>query len=101
MPALAICTVDTINTGHPCDGTATIQGALQSKVTVGGNPVAVVGDAIASHNRLVGDSCVPHSAFILGGSSKVSISGIAVARVGDAADLGTIISGSSKITVGA
>lgn len=86
MPEVAVCGVDIISTGHACDGTAGILGALQSKVSIGGNPVAVQGDAIAPHTILVGDECVPHSATISGGSSKVSIGGIPVARLGDAAD---------------
>jgi len=101
MPALAVCTVDKIATGHPCTSVATIQGSLQSKVTVNGNPVAVQGDAIQVHTIKVGRSCVPHGAVINGGSSKVTIAGIPVARIGDSADAGAIISGSSNIFVGA
>lgn len=100
MPAVAVCTVDTINTGHACDSTATIQGNLQSKVFIGGNPVAVVGDAIAPHTILVGDDCVVHAAVISGGSSKVFISGIGVARVGDSADAGSVATGSSNVSAG-
>lgn len=100
MPAVAVCTVDQISTGHPCDGTALIQGALQSNVYIGGNPVAVRGDAIQVHTILVGDVCVPHGATISGGSSKVFIGGISVARIGDAADAGSIISGSSNVSAG-
>jgi uncharacterized Zn-binding protein involved in type VI secretion len=100
MPALAVCTVDRIATGHPCTSTAVIQGSLQSKVTVGGNPIAVQGDAIAPHTILVGDTCVVHAAAISGGSSKVSIGGIPVARIGDSADAGAVISGSSKVFAG-
>lgn len=100
MPAVAVCGVDIINTGHPCDATALIQGALQTKVTIGGKSVAVQGDAILIHTFKVGDDCVPHSATISGGSSKVSIGGNAVARVGDAADAGSIATGSGKVSVG-
>jgi len=100
MPAIAVCTVDKIATGHACTGVATIQGSLQTKVTIAGNPAAVQGDAIQVHTILVGDSCVNHSATISGGSSKVSIGGIPVARIGDGADAGSIISGSSKIYAG-
>jgi uncharacterized Zn-binding protein involved in type VI secretion len=100
MPAIAVCGVDQIATGHPCDGTALIQGALQTKVTIGGNPVAVQGDAIAPHTIKAGDACVPHPAVINAGSSKVSIGGIPVARIGDSADAGAIISGSSGVFAG-
>jgi uncharacterized Zn-binding protein involved in type VI secretion len=100
MPAVAVCGVDIISTGHDCDGTAGILGALKSKVTIGGNSVAVQGDAIAPHTILVGDDCVPHSAVINAGSSKVSIMGIPVARLGDSADAGSIITGSGKVSAG-
>lgn len=100
MPAIAVCTVDRISTGHACSATALIQGSLQSNVTIGGNPVAVEGDTIAPHTIKAGNSCVPHSSVINAGSSKVSINGFAVARVGDSADAGVIISGSSNVFVG-
>lgn len=100
MPVVAVCGVDIISTGHACDGTALIQGNLQSKVTIGGNPVAIQGDAIAPHTILSGDACVPHSAVINSGSSKVFIGGIPVARIGDSADAGAIISGSSSVFAG-
>lgn len=100
MPAVAVCTVDIISTGHPCDGTALIKGSLQSKVSIGGKPVAVQGDAIEIHTVKVGDDCVPHSAVINSGSSKVFISGKAVARVGDSADSGSISTGSSNVSAG-
>jgi uncharacterized Zn-binding protein involved in type VI secretion len=100
MPAVAVCTVDIISTGHACTGSALIQGALQTKVTITGNPAAVQGDAIVVHTILVGDDCVPHGASVNAGSSKVSINGIPIARVGDSADLGSISTGSGKISAG-
>jgi uncharacterized Zn-binding protein involved in type VI secretion len=100
MPAVAVCGVDTISTGHACDGAAGIQGNLQSKVTIGGNPVAVQGDAIAVHTILVDDECLPHSAVINAGSLKVTIGGIPIARLGDSADAGSIITGSGKVSAG-
>ena len=100
MPAVAVCTVDEIITGHACSVTAGIQGALVSKVTIGGNPIAVQGDAIAPHTILDGDDCIPHSASVNAGSSKVFAEGIPVARIGDSADAGSIISGSSNVFAG-
>jgi len=101
MPAIAVCGVDQIATGHPCDGTALIQGSLQSKVTIAGNPVAVQGDLIAPHTIKAGNSCVPHPAAVINaGSSKVFIGGIPVARIGDSADAGAVISGSSGVFAG-
>lgn len=100
MPAVAVCTVDAISTGHPCDGTALIQGSLQTKVTINGKPIAVIGDAIFIHTILVSSECRPHGAVVNAGSSKVSIAGLAVARIGDSADMGAIITGSSNVFVG-
>jgi uncharacterized Zn-binding protein involved in type VI secretion len=101
MPAVAVCGVDKISTGHACDATALIQGNLQSKVTIGGNPVAVQGDLIVLHTIKEGSACVPHPGVVINeGSSKVSISGIAMARIGDSADAGAIISGSSNVYAG-
>jgi len=100
MPAVAVCTVDEIVTGHDCDVTAIIQGALSTKVTIGGNPIAVQGDSIAPHTIKDGRSCVPHAAVINSGSSKVFVQGIPVARIGDSADAGSIISGSSSVFAG-
>lgn len=100
MPAVAVCTVDEIATGHDCDVIAGIQGVLQTKVTIGGNPVAIQGDQIAPHTILGDDGCVPHSAVVNAGSSKVFIGGIPVARIGDSADAGSIISGSSNVFAG-
>lgn len=100
MPAIAVCTVDKISTGHACSATAGIQGALQDKVTIGGNPVAILGDAIAPHTIKAGRICVPHSSVINAGSSKVFIGGIPVARIGDSADAGVVITGSSNCYAG-
>lgn len=100
MPEVAVTGVDQINTGHPCDAVALIQGSLQTNVRIGGNPVAVQGDAIQIHNFLSGGSCVPHSATVSGGSSKVFIGGIPVARKGDSADAGNIATGSSNVFAG-
>jgi uncharacterized Zn-binding protein involved in type VI secretion len=100
MPAVAVCGIDIISTGHPCDSTAGIQGSLQSKVKIGGNSVAVQGDSIQVHDILVVDKCLPHGATISGGSSKVFINNTPIARVGDSADSGSIITGSSKVYAG-
>jgi len=100
MPEVAVCTVDQISTGHACTSVATIQGALQSKVTIGGNFVALLGDAIEPHTTNVGDDCISHDAFINAGSSKVTVMGIPIARLGDSADSGSITTGSSKVSAG-
>lgn len=99
MPAAARLG-DTISTGHGCDGTSTIAGALISKVTIDGIIAAVIGDAIAAHTIPDGDACVSHSATVGGSSSKVKFEGIYAARVDDGADAGTITSGSPNVLIG-
>ena len=99
MPAAARLG-DTISTGHGCDGTSTIAGALISKVTIDGIIAAVFGDAIAAHDIPSGAACVSHSATVGGSSSKVKFEGIYAARVDDGADAGTITSGSLKVLIG-
>lgn len=99
MPAAARLG-DTISTGHGCDGTSTIAGALISKVTIDGIIAAVIGDAIAAHTIPSGAACVSHSATVGGSSSKVKFEGIYAARVDDGADAGTITSGSLKVLIG-
>jgi uncharacterized Zn-binding protein involved in type VI secretion len=101
MPAVAKVGVDTITTGHLCDTTAGILGQLQNKVLVNGSPAAVKGDAIALHNWKPGSSCVPHTGVkITEGSSKVTIMGYPIARVGDSADAGAVASGSGTCSAG-
>ena len=99
MPAAARLG-DTISTGHGCDGTSTIAGALISKVTIDGIIAAVFGDAIAAHDIPSGAACVSHSATVGGSSSKVKFEGIYAARVDDGADAGTITSGSPNVLIG-
>ena len=99
MPAAARLG-DTISTGHGCDGTSTIAGALISKVTIDGIIAAVIGDAIAAHDVPSGAACVSHSATVGGASSKVKFEGRYAARFGDGADAGTITSGSLKVLIG-
>ena len=98
MPAIARAeNVDTISTGHGCDATAQIAGTLQTTVYVNGTLAAVKGDAIAPHTILSGAVCVPHSAVVNAGSPNVFFGGIAVARLGDSADAGQIISASANV----
>ena len=99
MPAAARLG-DTISTGHGCDATSTIAGALISKVKIDGIIAAVFGDAIAAHTIPSGAACVSHSATVGGSSSKVKFEGIYAARVDDGADAGTITSGSPNVLIG-
>ena len=102
MP-MAARNLDAILTGHPCDASSTIVATLATgKVIIQGQPAAVVGDAIAPHTILAGNACVPHPAITGTGSTKVRLGPalLPANRVGDPADLGVIISGSTKVIIG-
>lgn len=101
MPAVARSeNVDIISTGHGCDTTAPIAGSLQTRVYIEGNLGAVKGDPIAPHTIPSGPICVPHSAVVNEGSSRVFFEGIEAGRIGDSADAGQIITGSSIVFAG-
>ena len=101
MPAVAVCDVDKIATGHPCTAIAKIKIKALDTVLIGGKPIALLGDLIEPHTIKAGNSCVSHPAAIINaGSSKVFVGGIPVARIGDSADMGAIISGSSNVYAG-
>ena len=91
---------DSTTTGHGCDATTTIKGALVSDVRINNIIAAVEGDVLAEHTILSGISCVPHIANVNKGSTTVKIENIAAARVGDSADAGNITSGSGNVSIG-
>lgn len=103
MPAAARVG-DTVNTGHGCSVTVPIVNTTQTKVKINGILAAVIGDPLAPHTILIDGNCVPHEdpavTKVLSGSSLVSIEGKAAARVGDLADLGSIITGSPNVIIG-
>ena len=67
MPEAArCCGVDTVSTGHGCDGTTTTEQGSDT-VFVNGNGLVRSGDLNRSHTRPVGPACVPHSAAIVTG----------------------------------
>lgn len=108
MPAVARAQLkDSVATGHLCDATARILGgslhlggSLQNKVRIDGSLAAVHGDLIEPHTIKAGRDCISHLATITGTSSRVFIGGRSVSRIGDPADLGFIITGSSKVFIG-
>ena len=99
MPAVCV-EGDTLSTGHGCAGTTTLDTPPQSKVTIGGILVAIVGTPTVSHPFPPSPPCAPHIAFLNAGSSKVSIGGIPIGRIGDSADSGSMITGSAKVSAG-
>ena len=99
MPA--ICREgDTLTTGHACTGTTTLDTPQQFTVRANNILIARVGDATVSHPAPPNPPCPAHVRFVNVGSSTVRISGAFVARIGDSADSGEMITGSSNIFVG-
>jgi len=87
MPLASVASVDTAGGG-------VIAGGSQTIARFQGNLLAVVGDSIAAHG--IG----PHAAAnIAAGSAAVTISGLSVARAGDAATCGDLVTGSSTLNV--
>lgn len=69
---------------------------INSKVTVEGYPIGLSGCPVAPH----GDD-EHRNAVMVGGSSKVTVGGVAVLRGGvDRATCGHVVTGSSKVTIG-
>lgn len=101
MPAVAR-DGDQTTTGHGCDSVTTVTGptGASAKVYANGIPVECEGNPVAPHTIPGGSGCVPHSAVINVGSSKVFVGGIALARIGDSTDSGEIIQGSSNVFAG-
>lgn len=91
---------DNCTTGHLCTIVIGIAGNLQSKVYINGTIASVKGDPLKAHTILSGNLCVPHSAKVNDGSSKVFYEGIPAARIGDSADAGAVIQGSSTVICG-
>ena len=99
---------DTVATGHLCDTTTTI-GVGSPNVFVNGKPVAFRGAAISPHSiesqRGVQppgppsnpSTCIPHTTTVKAGSGTVRVNGVGVARIGDAADDGSITGGSGNV----
>jgi len=91
---------DTLSTGHGCVGSTTLADANQGSVYANGILVAVVGAPTVSHPFPPDPPCAPHVANLNAGSSSVFAEGIAVGRVGDSADAGSMTSGSADVFAG-
>ena len=100
MPA--VCRVgDSLSTGHDCVGTTTIASSnTDNTVRANGISIIVVGAPTVSHPAPPNPPCPPHVRFLNAGSSTVRVNSIPVGRVGDSADAGAMISGSSNVFSG-
>lgn len=99
MPEV-VRTGDSLSTGHGCADSTTLASANQSSVYANGILVAVVGAPTVSHPFPPDPPCDPHVANLDAGSSSVFAEGIAVGRVGDSADAGSMASGSADVFAG-
>ena len=104
MPCAARIGIDRILTGHTCSAIAGISGPGAAgpfgKVVVAGSIAACQGDTIAPHTIRINKACVPHGAIINAGAPRVIAAGRPMARIGDSADSGAVISGSFRVFIG-
>ena len=82
-------------TGHGCDGVVPIIATARS-VKVGGKRIGRMRDRLMPHKIpcvCPGCCCMAHPAKVNVGSRSVFAEGIPVARIGDSADMGKMITG--------
>ena len=92
---------DSLSTGHACTGVTTIASSnTDGTVKVNSIEVIVVGAPTVSHPAPPVPPCPPHVRFLNAGSSTVRVNSIPVGRIGDSADSGAMISGSSNVFAG-
>jgi len=91
---------DSVDTGHLCDTTTTLDTPGQRTVFINDILACRLGDLTVVHDIESGDACVPHTAPITASSSTVYIEGVLAARLDDACDAGKIISGSPNVFIG-
>lgn len=100
MPAVARKGgVDTVSTGHPCDGT-TVTDEGSSDVFVNSSGIVRLGDLQQVHNILVGNSCVPHALTLSSCSSSVFVNARGAGRLGDSYGGEVLTSGSETVFFG-
>jgi uncharacterized Zn-binding protein involved in type VI secretion len=91
---------DTLNTGHSCSSTTTLDVPSQSTVRANGILIARVDDATVSHSAPPAPPCPNHVRFVNIGSSTVRVAGKFIARIGDSTDSGEMITGSANVFAG-
>ena len=91
---------DSLTTGHGCDSVTVLAMPLQSTVRANGILVSVIGTPTVSHLIGTPPLCFGHIAALNTGSSTGRINSIPIGRIGDSADGGVMISGSSNVFAG-
>ncbi len=98
MPAVSR-NKDRCRTGHRCTGSAPVR-ASQFNVFANGKALLRRGDQVKPHTILVPGvppKCLRHGASVKGGSRKVFVKGVGVARRGDRADKGSMTGASQNV----
>tara|TARA_Y200000002_G_scaffold136879_1_gene112841 strand:+ start:9012 stop:9320 length:309 start_codon:yes stop_codon:yes gene_type:complete len=94
---LKVCReTDTLDTGHGCDSTTTLDTPSQGTVFAEGLLVARKTDPTVSH-EIDPEPCSSHTATVNVGDTTVFAVGLAVARVTDSADSGSMTSGAATV----
>ena len=98
--ALKVCREgDTLDTGHCCDGTTTLDTPSQSTVFAEGKLVARKTDPTVSHD-IDPEPCTSHVAQVNVGDTLVVTVGLFTARVTDSADSGQMTTGAATVFAG-
>ena len=90
---------DFLTTGHGCDGITNLAISLVRTVRANGINVAVLGTPTVPHLIGTPPFCGGHVAFLNQGSLNVRASNIPIGRLGDSADSGVMITGSTNVLV--
>ena len=100
MPEAArCCGVDTVSTGHGCDGSTTTEEG-SGDVFVNTYGLVRSGDLNRSHTRPVGPACIPHQVPLSSFSSTVFANNKNAGRKGDSFGSEVITSGSNNVFIG-
>jgi len=91
---------DALSTGHGCTGATTIDTSnTDGTVKANGINIIVIGAPTVSHTHSP-PLCPAHVSTLAAGSGTVKVNGIAVGRIGDAADAGAMTAGSGDVSAG-
>ena len=99
---MAVREGDFLTTGHGCTSITTLATSLIRTVRANGILGAVRGTPVSPHTIPNNDDppkCVSHSAVLNQGSPNVRIGNIPWGRLGDSADGGVMITGSTNVLV--
>ena len=86
---------DQLTTGHTCAGVTTLDTPTQSTVRANNIVIARKTDKTVVHPAPPPPFCPAHVMMVNVGSSTVRVVGLPVSRIGDSADAGQLIKGST------